>query len=154
MSGLDTQDATMRRALALTRRYLRYGTRSTAQCHAYLAARSIDSSLVTSLIARCTQEGWLDDAACARLWAGTLRERGYALSAIHTQLQEQGLADAVIAPALDRLRKEADDARWAAELVRRKRLARGPQARPQQVARWLAQRGFDEEMIAEVVSDS
>ncbi len=156
MSGLDTRDAMARLALTLARRHLRSGTRSTAQLRAFLAARHLPASLTETLIARCTQEGLLDDAACAMLWARTLRERGYALTAIREQLMEKRLPAGAIERALASLRAEASDALWAVELVRQQRQRRGASAAatPQRLARWLAAHGFDEDVIADALSGS
>ena len=149
MPGPDTQ-----RAAALARRYLRCGTRSTAQLRAYLEARHLPPSLTDTLIAQCTREGLLDDAVCAKLWARTLRERGYALAAIREQLLAKGLAASVSDPALAVLRAEASDAQVAAEMAQRQRQKRASAAasQPQRLARWLATHGFDEEMIGELIA--
>ena len=146
-SSRPAHDPTARRILALARRYLRYGTRSTAQLRAYLDARHLPPSLRDALIAQCMREGLLDDAACTKLWATQLRERGYALGAIREQLLEKGLPLDRIESALAALRVEADDAQVAAALVRARR-----SSQPQRLARWLAARGFDEDVIAELVS--
>ncbi len=155
MPGLERRDATARRALTLARRYLRQGTRSTAQFRAYLEARHVSPSLAEALIVQCTREGWLDDAACTKLWARTLRERGYALAAIRAQLLAKGLADGVIERVLTSLRAEADDGRLAAEIAQKQMRTRASTvvSSPQRLARWLAQRGFDEDVIADVISD-
>lgn len=153
-SSRPAHDPTARRILALARRYLRYGTRSTAQLRAYLDARHLPPSLRDALIAQCTREGLLDDAACTKLWATQLRERGYALGAIREQLLAKGLPAGMIEPTLTSLRADADDAQVAAVLVRGRRQKRsaGAADEPQRLARWLAQHGFDEDIIADVLS--
>ena len=137
-------------------RYLRFGTRSTAQVRAYLAARQVPERLIGRLVVECSRAGRLDDRACAKLWATTLAERGYAQAAIRSQLAVKGLDAALIEQVLSTPAARAPDdarARTMAEALLRGRSPRGPQLR-RRLARRLASRGFDAELIDRVLADS
>lgn len=115
---------------------------------AYLEARQVPASRVQPLITQCTRAGLLNDALCAKLWATTWREHGYALAAIQARLQERGIPDEMIRPVLAALRAEVDDAQKAAELVQ----VMGGRRSPQRLSRWLASRGFDDAVIEDVIA--
>ena len=150
------RDHEVDRARTLASRYLRFGTRSTAQLRAYLTARDIPARLIGREIVECSRKGWLDDRACATLWATTLADRGYAWAAIHDQLLAKGF-DAIL---IDRLlatqaAREPDDIRvrtTADGYVRRR--ARSGRSLRSGLARHLSSRGFDAELIDRVLTDS
>jgi len=141
------------RTLQLARRYLRFGARSTAQLRAHLEAHSLPASSIEDVLAACARRGWLDDAACAKLWVTMLAERGYAWAAIRDQLLTKGLNAGLIDRALQPLHSLADDERRARQLIQhrlRGRAIRTAQVRAQ-MARLLARRGFDRDLIEQLV---
>ena len=144
--GLDS----VTRARQLARRYLRCGTRATAQLYAYLKARDIPVNAIRLIVAESTRQGMLDDHACATLWAVHLADQGYAWDAVQERLLTKGLEAAVVRQVIAPLRAEADDGRRARSFVRQRLGQRGAFDR-QRVGRWLAQRGFDTELIDRVL---
>ncbi len=138
-------DAALAKAQALTRRYLRYGTRSVAQVDAYLTERGVDSSMIQQVIQSCLRQRALDDRAAAKLWADTLGRRGYAWAAVRQILAAKGFDARVIAATVAPMEREAPDASRLRELVR----SRSSNTR---LSGWLARRGFEAGMIAELLS--
>ena len=145
------------RWLRLTRRYLRFGTRSTAQARAYLRSRGAADRAIQQTIAYATQHGWLDDRACGRVQAVSLADRGFSDAAIHRRLIAQGLDERLVGRTLQALRAEADEATRARRVVderlarRRAPAAESIQRRRGRLARLLSQRGFDPELIEQVL---
>lgn len=136
-------------------RYLRSGTRSTAQLRAHLAARETPGRLIERLVVECSRKGWLDDRACARLWATTLAERGYAQAAIRSQLADKGLEPSLINQAVAAQVADTDEmrARAIAQAQVRGRSRRDRRLRSRLVRR-LSSRGFDAESIDRILTDS
>jgi SOS response regulatory protein OraA/RecX len=154
-----------RRALALARRYVRFGTRSTAEVRTYLQQQHVPQRLIERLIADWSREGLLDDRACAKLLATHLADRGYAWATIHEQLLAKGLDQDLVTQVIAPLEARADDATRARALVvqlRGRRREHRPRNLPAsrrsaqagRVARFLAQRGFDSELIDRVLTES
>lgn len=143
------------RWLRLARRYLRFGTRSRAQLRRYLTTRNVPEPVMERLLAICAREGLVDDRAGARLWAATLADRGYAQAAIRHQLSERGFDDTAIDQALNALHRHGDDeerARLAAAAAWQ-RASGSPIQRRASVARRLARRGFDSDLIGRLLAD-
>ena len=149
-----------RSALTAARRYLRYGTRSTQQVRAHLAARGVPKALAESVIDACTRARQLDDQASVTLWVNHLADRGYAWSAIHQLLLTKGFDAQYVAETIQRMHASAPDLERARAVVRARasRGAAGLRAstlrRRQQLARLLARRGFDSDLIERVLVES
>jgi len=141
------------RALRLARRYLRFGTRSTAQLRAFLRTRYVPEGLIESVTATCLRERLLDDRACATLWANTLAERGYAVAAVREQLLAKGLDTTLVKQVLARLCTHADDAQRA-RLVVQTYVRRHAEPGRRRLARLLSQRGFDADLIEQILAES
>ena len=149
-------DNESRRVLALARRYLRFGTRSAAELRAYLAKRGASPKDIEPAVSVCSRAGLLDDAVCAKLWATTLADRGYAWEAIRGQLLSKGLEPPLIDRTLHPLQARADDASRIRDLVDarlRDRARTDPHLRTR-LARLLARRGFDADLIERVLVES
>ncbi len=156
MSSLKRPARDVDRWLRAARRYLRFGTRSRAQVRDYLIDRKAPEPVVADVLAACAREGLIDDRVAAKLWAETLRQRGYALSAIHLQLQERGFDDSTIEQALNALRVREDDeqrARMVVAQILTKTSSGSARGRRASVARRLARRGFDPELIDRLLSE-
>ena len=147
--------------LSLIQRYLRYGTRSTAEVRAYLCRHRIPEALGEQAIAECSRRGWLDDAAAARLLTTSLVDRGYADAAISQRLHEHEFSSHDIQEALRHANAPSDEARARALLAtfprrsdssqRAGRLASHTARR--RAARVLVQHGFDPDLIERVLTD-
>ena len=143
------------RARGLAQRYLRYGVRSTEELRAHLRDRGVGQRIIEPVLVVCTQRGLLDDRACARLWAVRLADRGYAAAAIRERLLAKGL-NVTQLPSISASLQTASDADRAQLLVR-DRLRRGARRDPRlrhRLARLLAQRGFDPDLIDQILNES
>jgi len=135
-----------RDAWNLARRWLRFGTRSTAELRTYLRGKQVPPALIPGVVQRAGAAGLVDDRACAALWATRLADQGYAREAIRRRLEAKGLA----IPLQD------DDESRAREVVQR--VLRRPQTLQglrlrRRLARLLAQRGFDSDLIDRVLAE-
>ena len=169
-SGVGEADGRTPRALVAARRYLRARVRSAYELRSYLQHRGYPPEVVGRVIARCRADTLLDDRSCARLWADHWARQGYAWSAIHAKLSAKGLEEDAIQHAASRLRIAADD-RARARLVaaqgasrstqrsdvrERARLCEATASRQRsraRLARRLASRGFEPDVIAQVLDD-
>lgn len=151
-------------ALRLARRYVRYSPRSTAHLRAYLQDRGVAHHIVQAVVVEAIRKGWLGDRACAKLWARHFADRGYARAAIQERLHLKGFEAQVVSDILASLQPHADDATRAREVVcatlqrwrGRRPASRGDhdQRARLRVARVLAQRGFDSDLIDRVLTES
>ena len=145
-----------RDALQLARRYLRFGTRSSAELRAYFSSRGVAEAEGEAVLTECARLGWINDEACATLWATTLAERGFAWRAVRERLLAKGLDAELIARVIRPFATQATDEHRASVLVRdrlRGRRLADPRERSR-VARLLTARGFDHELIERVLAAS
>ncbi len=115
-------------------------------------AREIERAVVEG-----TRRGFLDDAACAKLWATQLGERGLAWALVRSRLAMKGLETRVIEKAVAPLEAEEPDAvraRAVAAARLQRRTAGGALTARRHLMQWLARRGYDAEMIEEAVATS
>lgn len=158
MSSSDSDEAPRQRAgqagraRSAVRRYLRFGTHSIAEVRAYLKARHVSDSTSNTLLAECAQQGLVDDRISATLWASRLCEQGYAWTAIRDRLRAKGFDEPLINDVLQPLQRNADDATRARTLARARSRRRPPDG--PHLARWLAHRGFDSDLIDRVLADT
>lgn len=135
-------------------RYAQGGVRSVREAAEFLARRGVDGPRAEQAIAACRRQGLLDDRASARLWAEHWARRHYAGAAIAQKLQDKGLDDGVITEALDRLARAQTDRDRARQLVA-DASSRGASAQGRlRLTRHLAARGFDAELIDQVLTES
>ncbi|HAM42216.1 MAG TPA: hypothetical protein DDX89_02830 [Candidatus Omnitrophica bacterium] len=137
------------RWLRLAQRYLRFGTRSSAELRTYLTGRHASESAVARILKACIQAGLIDDRAGAKLLAQALGDRGYAAAAIRATLRDRGFHDHAIDDALNAMQARASDEQRARTVVAqalRRSSASTPRCRTA-VASRLARRGFDPELI-------
>ena len=140
-------------AIAQLLRYLSSGVKTVSDAAGFLARRGMSGPEIAEAIRVCQRRGLLNDAASAQLWADHWARQGYARAAIARKLHDKGLDDARRTEALDRLDREQTDRDRARQLAV---TARGHAAHPQvrvRVARRLAARGFDAELITQVITE-
>ena len=149
------------RARRLARRYLRFGVRSIHETRTHLQAAGIPARTIASVLVACARQDLVDDRACAKLWAARLADRGYAWGAVREQLLEKGLDPRVVTQVLAPLAARDPDASRARLLLEREidraRAARTRASRRGLHARWarlLARRGFEPDLIDQVLADS
>jgi regulatory protein len=97
-------------------------------------------------VARCRELGYVGDEAFARERARSLRARGAGSLRIEADLAARGVSERLIAAAIEDSREGQREVDWA-----RRALDRGP--RRGAAWRFLAGRGFPEDVILDVVGD-
>jgi len=137
-------------------RYTRASARSTREVLAHLTRHGIPERLAVRVVAESKTRGLVDDRACARLWADHWARQGYAGSAIRLKLEAKQLDEQTIHDAMHRSdRAQPDEARAREVVASYLRRHRQPPARQRMgVARVLATRGFDPELIERVLTDA
>ena len=142
------------RAPAALPRYLRSGVRSTREALSYLRRHGVPEYRAQRLIAAYQGRGALDDRVAARLWAEHWARQGHAAAAVRLKLAAKGFADDLIDATIARYVPPADDEARARGLVSQ-HLARAADRRTRtRLARTLASRGFDPDVIERVLAES
>jgi regulatory protein len=132
----DAQEAALR---ALRTRDL-----SVAELERRLAERGVAEEDAADAISTLARTGLVDDARLAERRAAALAERGAGDALIRDRLRALGIERELAEEAITSLEPEAE--RAARVIVRR---GRGPRT-----ARFLASKGFSEEIVREVVAGS
>jgi SOS response regulatory protein OraA/RecX len=125
------------RALGVAVVALRHRDLSSRRLDERLAARGIAAGARVDALAALERTGVLDDGRAAAGRAGGLARRGHGDAAIRFRLEQEGFPPGAVAAAIARLEPEAERAR---ELVARR-------GRGASTARWLAARGFGEDVV-------
>lgn len=106
-----------------------------------------------AVVAQGRRQGWLDDRACAKLWADHWARQGYAWTAVADRLRAKGLDEASIGLAGEELGLARADRTRAQELVSRWAAGAANARALERAARRLAARGYDAEFIDDVVAE-
>ncbi len=131
-------------------RFLGQRPRSIAEVRRSLSQRQVEPKVVDEVIARLESQGYLDDAAFARYWIGNRQQfRPRGARALHFELREKGVPEAIIGETLSGFDKS--EAAYRAALDRARRL-RGLEKREfrEKLGAFLARRGFDYDTVREV----
>lgn len=130
-------------------RLLKARAKSRARLEQALVARAHTAAEISDALERVTQLGYLDDARYAEAKARTAFAEGRALADVLRRLEADGIAPELAACTAKAAAHEAghDDASAALRLVKKKKLT-GAKA-----ARFLASRGFPEDVIERVAPD-
>ena len=151
----DTPDEESR-ARDLCLRQLTAAPRTAAQLTAAMARRGFDERIASRVLHRLTEVGLVDDAAFAEAWVGSRHAgRGLARRALGHELRDRGVADPLVASALDGLDPEREVA-TARDLATRKLAAtRGMDAttRFRRTASALARKGYSPELSYRVIRE-
>jgi SOS response regulatory protein OraA/RecX len=97
-------------------------------------------------VARCRELGWVGDVAFAHERARSLRARGAGSLRIEADLLGRGLPEALVAEAVEASREDEPEYEWA-------RRALGARYDRHRAWRFLAARGFPEDVIADVLGE-
>ena len=139
-------------ALALATRYTRSRVRSVHEVRAYLQQHGLTARLTARVIAAGVSRGLLDDQAAAALWVEHWARHGYAWAAIRAKLAAKGFDERVVAEAgRGSGVMQTDEAR--ARAVVQRAATRTTSANRLRVARRLAGRGFDQDIIERILED-
>jgi regulatory protein len=136
------QDAVEKAPLDVAIRALRFRDRSAAELDARLEQRGVGEAERAQALETLERVGYVDDERFARMRAEQLAGRGSGDALIRDDLERRGLAVDVVELALAGLEPERNRAARIAE-------RRG---RSLKTARYLASRGFAEEVLEVVVA--
>jgi regulatory protein len=151
LRDLDVEQKAYDRAV----RFLAYRPRSEAEVRARLRRSATDQPVIEAVIGRLKAQGYLDDAEFARFWVEE-RQRFSPRSvyALRQELHRKGLDDSTIATAVS----SVDAAASAYEAARPRALrlsslaGNDPALFRRKIGDFLLRRGFDYEVVREVVS--
>ena len=134
--------------------FLRSRVRSIAEVRARLLRRGDSPRQVAAQLRQYRVLGLLDDGAAARLWADHWARQGYAAAAIRLKLAQKGFPDALVGSILNQDYPPADDEARARTWLARRARSRAAHPARSRLARALASRGFDAELIERLLGDS
>ena len=137
-------DATERDGLERALSALERRERSTAQVERYLAERGVDDAEREAILETLSRTSLVDDRRFAETRASSLAERGAGDVRIRHELAQAGIDRDVISDVLGAL---------PAELERAERIAARRGVSPK-TARYLAGKGFSEDVVRAVVARS
>jgi regulatory protein len=135
--------------LDVAARLLTRAARTEAELEARLVAMGYRAATAAATVARCRDLGWVGDDAFARERARSLRQRGAGSLKIAADLAARGLADGVVAAAVEASCEGLSERDWA-----RRALARAGSPAGARAWRLLASRGFPEDVVEEVAGAS
>ena len=141
-------------AVTLALRYVQAGVRSRQNVVTYLRRRGVAADSANRAVTALCTRGLLDDRTGARLWADHWARRGYARMAIRLKLAARGFDDEIVDHAIARLGISGDDEARAREVAARFGHARAGRSERTRAARTLAARGFDPDLIEQVLNES
>lgn len=142
------------RLRAVVSRYLRTSVRSTQDVLQYLSRRGVSPKRAAGLVGTYRAQGLLDDRAAARLWADHWARQGYAAWAIRLKLLDKGFNEQLAHNTITRLTCDANDEERARRLLAQHLRRSSSRPVPSRLARVLASRGFDSELIERVLRTS
>jgi regulatory protein len=127
-------------------RLLARAPRTEAELEARLLRLGYRPATAAAAVARCRELGYVGDAGYASARARTLRARGAGSLKIEADLAARGLPEALVAAAVEESLAGEPEVAWA------KRTLRGHRDR-RRAWRFLAARGFPEEVIADLLDE-
>jgi regulatory protein len=122
--------------------------RTASDLRARLARKGFPPSAIEASLERAIALGYVDDLRAARAKAGRIIARGLSRSLIELKLRAAGVQGGVLSEVMG---ETPDDLTLAQTALAGRFKSRTPS--PERVARFLAGRGFEVELIAELVGD-
>ena len=143
-------------ALELVSRYTQGRVRSIRETLEYLIRRGITVVEVHRAIAEAKARGLLDDRVAAQLWAEHWARRGYAWAMIRVRLREKGFDERTITELANQHHATEEDEAAARRLIAAslRRSSNPPRRQRSRLARTLAARGFDLDLIEQVLNEA
>lgn len=142
----DTDEHEVAKAVSHAYRSTRQAPKSEQRLREALARRNVAESVIDAAIARCREEGVVDDRALARALAEEGRGKGHAPRRIRQSLETRGLPDEVVQEVLEGFSYSDEEAAAYALAVERAARLRGtePEAAFRRILGFLARRGYAE----------
>jgi regulatory protein len=134
-------------------RLLARAPRTEADLEARLVARGYQRATAAATVARCRELGYVGDRLYARARAQGLRARGWGSLRIGADLTARGLPEELVEEAVGESREDLPEREWARRALGRLDLEPGAPRERARAWRWLAGRGFDPEVIADLLGD-
>ena len=144
-------------ARAICLRQLTMGPRSRGQLAEALAKRQVPAEAATAVLDRFTDVGLIDDAAFAAGWVESRQAgRGLARRALAHELRAKGIAEPLVAEALEGVSLDDERARAQALVARKLPGTRGlpADARLRRLAGMLARKGYSSGLAFAVVREA
>ena len=135
-------------------RFIRHRVRSIQEVRTHLLSRCYSPQETDETIRICQQGGWLDDAAATKLWAEHWARQGYAWRAIREKLRARGLGEDTIAVVAKTVGAQVQDEARARQLIAASRIKAADATLRSQLARRLASRGFEAELIERILNET
>jgi regulatory protein len=120
--------------------------RTAADLRARLARKGFPPSAIEASLERATALGYVDDLRTARVRAAKILAKGVARALTEQKLRESGVPSRVVTEVMAEAPEDRALAQTALALRFRSRLPS-----PERVARFLAGRGFDPDLIEDLV---
>jgi regulatory protein len=139
--------------LELAYRYLNRRERTEAELRRHLEGRDLDAGAVQATVTALREQGYLDDARFARLFAQDKRElEHWGTERIRRTLLERGVERGLVDAAIDQAPPEDELAR--AQALLRRRFPSWPLDRRERERAFgvLLRKGFDNELALEVLT--
>jgi len=144
-------------ARAICLRQLTAGPRTRAQLAEALARRAVPADVAANVLDRFEDVGLIDDAAFATAWVDSRRAgRGLARRALASELRQRGVAEPVIAEAVDGVDADQELATARDLVARRLPATRGlpPETRLRRLGGLLARKGYPPGLAFRVVREA
>jgi len=151
----DADPESVARAICL--RQLTAGPRTRAQLAEALARRAVPADVAANVLDRFEDVGLIDDAAFATAWVDSRRAgRGLARRALASELRQRGVAEPVIAEAVDGVDADQELATARDLVARRLPATRGlpPETRLRRLSGLLARKGYPPGLAFRVVREA
>jgi regulatory protein len=145
------------RARDICLRQLTDGPRTAAQLGTAMARRGIEPEVADAVLARLSDVGLIDDAAFAAAWVTSRHAgRGLARKALAHELRTRGVADPLVAAAVEELDPEQEAATARELAAKRLRASRGLDAtvRFRRTASLLARKGYSSQLAYRVIREA
>ncbi|MGQ0809780.1 MAG: regulatory protein RecX [Nitrospiraceae bacterium] len=133
-------------------KYLAGRDRTSAQIAQYLGRKGASAGHIQSALRRLSKLGYINDRAYALRWAESrLARKPVGRERLKADLLSRGLADDIVEYALGKMYHLQREADLAGQVVRARSGGGEDQKTAGRIARFLKQRGFDEETIQTVM---
>jgi regulatory protein len=144
-------------ARAICLRQLTAGPRTRAQLAEALARRAVPADVAANVLDRFEDVGLINDSAFASAWVDSRRAgRGLARRALASELRQRGVAEPVIAEAVDGVDADQELATARDLVARRLPATRGlpPETRLRRLSGLLARKGYPPGLAFRVVREA
>ena len=150
---LETGGARLEQALGIAYRYLNRRERTEAEMRVHLHAKGVDPPVIDLAVGELAEQGYVDDARYARLFANDKRDlESWGSDRIRRVLRERGVEPEVVDAALRSEAAEGELER-AVEVLRRRFPAPLADRRERERALGvLLRKGYDSELALEALA--